>query len=663
MTPVFTLHKCILLIACALLGFCSAAQTPAPMTFGKVDLKDLEMKSYAKDTSAEAVVLCDYGEYSYYFGKDMPKVYYRRHIRIKILKKGGFEYASQKIPFYISSNPDKVETLSNLKAITWNLENGSPISYTMSDNEFFEEKGTNNLYYKKFTFPQVREGSVLEYSYEIESGLWYSLRNWKFQTTIPTIWSELRAEIPGYFEYKITLNSLYPLNVKDVKEGTQNFMRSNIRDPYLSYRFAIGDTPALKEEPFLTTLENYRSKLNFELAATTFPTQARIDYSQSWEALNETLLTSDYFGKQIKKYDAAQNIAKLLKAETKDSLALLTAAYQYIQNNMKWDGENEVFTSSANLNKVAEKGLGNSAEINLMLVRLLRECGFDANPFILSTRENGLPTDLVLLDRFDFTIAHVFLNGKDILLDATSKLAQVDMLPLRCLNERGRLIVRKDSRWIPIPARPVNRKVSLVEMAILPEQQLKGNVNISYLGHETVAFRSAVLSKGKEDFISNYKKSKPNQTISKLDLLAVDSLGQMPEMKIQTVYHEAYTIAGDRIYFTPMLDLGEETNPFKSLIRNYPVEFGVPQEETFSAVYKIPADYVVEEMPKGESVTLPNNGGRFDFRVTLLEGEIKVDSKVSLKKALYSSEEYGALRELYNRIVSKHAEQIILKKK
>lgn len=663
MTPRCTLRKCILLITCVLLGFYTQAQTPAPITFGKVDLKDLQMKSYPKDTAAEAVVLCDYGEYSYYFGKDMPKVTYRRHIRIKILKKSGFGYASQKIPFYVTSDVDKAETISNLQAITWNVENGSPASYTMSDDEFFEEKGTNTLYYKKFTFPQVREGSVLEYSYEIESGLWYRLRNWNFQTSIPTLWSELRAEIPAYFDYKITMNSLLPLKVQETKQGSQNFMRSNIRDPYLAYRFAIEDIPALKEEPFLTTLENYRSKLSFELAVTYLPNQGKIDYSQTWEALNETLLMSDYFGKQIKKYDEAQNIAKLLKTQTKDSLALLTAAYQYIQNNMQWDGENEVFTSSANLNKVAEKGLGNSAEINLMLVRLLRECGFDANPMILSTRENGLPTDLVLLDRFDFTIAHVSLNGKDILLDATSKYAQVDMLPLHCLNEKGRLIVRKNSRWIPIPARPVSRKVSLINMDILPDQQMKGNVNISYVGHDAVFFRSAVLSKGKEDYISNFKKNKPNQNISKVDLVAVDSLGQMPEMKIQTVYNEAYTTAGDRIYFTPMLDLGEETNPFKSPIRNYPVEFGVPQEETFSAVFKIPADYVVEEMPKGESVTLPNNGGRFDFRVTLLDGEVKIDSKVSLKKALYSSEEYGALRELFNRIVVKHAEQIILKKK
>ncbi len=664
MSPIFTLHKCILSIACALLSFCINAQTPAiPITFGSIDLKDLQMKTYEKDTSAEAVVLCDYGEYSYYFGNDLPKVHYKRHIRIKILKKAGFGFASQKIPFYISSDGNKSEDVSKLKAITWNLENGSLVSYTMSEEDFFEEKGSGNTYYKKFTFPQVREGSVLEFSYELESGFWYDLRSWNFQTNIPTVWSELRAEIPAYFDFKITLLSFIPLNVKETKQDSRNFIRSNIRDPYFSYRFALADAPSLKIEPYVTTIENYRSKISFELASTFFPNQGKIDYSQTWETLNETLLTNDNFGKQIKKYDEAQKIAEILKSQTKDSLSLLTAAYQYIQNSMQWDGDNRVFTSGTNLNKVAEKKIGNSAEINLMLVRLLRECGFEANPVILSTRENGFPTDLVLLDRFDFTIAHVVLNGKDLLLDATSKLTKVGQLPLRCLNDKGRLIVRKNSRWIPIPAPQTSRKVVLMEMDILPDQQLKGNVDISYLGHDAIYFKSAVLAKGKEAYLVDYKKNKPNYDFSKIAITGVDSAETMPLLKLTATVNEAYSIAGDRIYLSPMIGMGEDTNPFKTPNRSYPVEFGIPQEETFSALYKLPADYAVEELPKSESVALPNNGGRFDFRTTVLEGGFKIDSKIALKKPIYSSEEYGALREFYNRIVFKHAEKIILKKK
>lgn len=54
-TPTFLLLSLIF-------SFNIFAQKPAPIEFGKISMEDLKMKSYAKDTSAEAVVLCDYGE-------------------------------------------------------------------------------------------------------------------------------------------------------------------------------------------------------------------------------------------------------------------------------------------------------------------------------------------------------------------------------------------------------------------------------------------------------------------------------------------------------------------------------------------------------------------------------------------------------------------------
>ncbi|MBD0260582.1 MAG: hypothetical protein ICV83_33105, partial [Cytophagales bacterium] len=41
---------------------------------------------------------------------------------------------------------------------------------------------------------------------------------------------------------------------------------------------------------------------------------------------------------------------------------------------------------------------------------------------------------------------------------------------------------------------------------------------------------------------------------------------------------------------------------------------------------------------------------------------IQVTSKISLRKSLYLPEEYAHLKEFYHQIVSKHAEQIVLKK-
>ena len=637
------------------------AQKPLPIEFGKVPLEDLRMKTYAKDSSAEDVVLCDYGDYSYSFGDNYPYVIYRRHVRIKILKKSGFDRASIKIGYRVGYDK-KNETIRGFKAATYNLENELIKVYPIDEKSIFEDKANKAYYFKTFTLPQIREGSIIEYSYEMESGFWYDLRSWEFQKDIPVVWSELRGKVPGYFNFKVTLQSLTPLHINENEQGEDNFMRGSIRDPYLQYRFVMKDVSALKKEPFLTTIENFRSKIDFELSATYFPDQAKMDYSQTWEALSTTLLMDENFGKAIKRFDKADDLAKTLKILHPDTLGLVSAAYKLIQTTMQWN-ELERFTTNENLDKIFEKRTGTSAEINLMLVRLLRECGLEANPVILSTRNNGRVSDLVLLDRFNYVVAHLVLGGKDILLDATNSLMPVGVLPIRCLNERGRLIAKRGSRWITINPSPIRRKITINTMTIGTDQSIKGISQTTFIGHSATDFRNTVLSKGKNSYLSDYKKIRPNQSIESLQIANLDTLEKEPSLTVKTTFNEAYSMAGERIYISPMLGEGESSNPFKIQERQYPVDFGVPQEETYIANLSLPEGYAVEEMPKMESLSLPNNGGRFLFSCINENGELKITSKIILKKAIYSPEEYHSLREFYSRIVSKHAEQVVLKRR
>lgn len=200
-------------------------------------------------------------------------------------------------------------------------------------------------------------------------------------------------------------------------------------------------------------------------------------------------------------------------------------------------------------------------------------------------------------------------------------------------------------------------------MTIGTDQTIKGSSRISYTGHNGVDFRTSVLEKGEDEFISDYKKNRPNQTVESIQIINLDSLEELAELNVKTVYNEAYTVAGDHLYFSPMLGNGEISNPFKATERIYPVDFGVPEEETYIANFSIPDTYTVEELPKQENVMLPNNGGRFQYSCLLDGNTLKITSKINLKKAIYSQEEYGLLREFYSRIVSKHAEQVVFKKK
>lgn len=100
----------LLLALCLSLPFLLLSQDP-PIKFGKIPKEDLEMKVYPPDTSAAAVVLCDYGTVAFQFKDNDAMNVLSRHKRIKFLRRAGFEHADIEIPFYTS-----LMRVKNLKA-------------------------------------------------------------------------------------------------------------------------------------------------------------------------------------------------------------------------------------------------------------------------------------------------------------------------------------------------------------------------------------------------------------------------------------------------------------------------------------------------------------------------------------------------------------------
>src|SRR5689334_6496539 len=108
----------IFLVTCARTAY---SQQPEPFKFGKLEMKDLTMRTYDKDTSASAVVLGDYGK-SYFVLSNYAglQLIFERHTRIKILKKSGYEWADMIIPFYRESSSSE-ERIGKVKGVTYNL--------------------------------------------------------------------------------------------------------------------------------------------------------------------------------------------------------------------------------------------------------------------------------------------------------------------------------------------------------------------------------------------------------------------------------------------------------------------------------------------------------------------------------------------------------------
>ena len=638
----------------------------APIKFGKIDIADLQMKSYPKDTSADAVILCDYGQsYHQYNSTIGLQMVYERHRRIKIFKKSAYDWATHSITTSVSKTGSSKEYVTDVRGATYNLMDGKIITDKLTKESIFDEKVSVTRNQKKLTLTNVKEGSIIEYSYKIISDFDTEIRAWEFQKSVPTIWSEYRVLIPSFYKFQVIAQGYEPFAITEKKEENMNFGSGVQSERGDKFRWAMKEIPALKEEPFITTIDDYRSQIEFEISAYT-PSNAMHKYfSMTWNDFSKSLNGYENFGQQLKRGGFLKDVVTNIKVTAKDTLSKIQAAYDYISKNMTWNG-NETFFASASLKKALEIKTGSAADINLMLIVLLRELDLEADPVVLSTRENGRVLDNYVLERkFNYVVAHTIVGGKMMLIDATEPMMKLGVLPIRCLNENGRLIKGDSGEWVSLQSNEKMSKTLILNMNINPEGQVKGDLSVSFLGYYGNMYRKIMTKEGKDKYTENFKKSHPAWEITKTTIGGLEDLNNPLVAQFETTINEKSNVAGDRIYLNPMVGEGEEKNPFEAITRKFPVDFGVLTEENFVATYTIPEGYAVEEIPKGIKVNLPDDGGRFMYVVnsSSQEGKISIASRINFKKTMYSAEEYEILRKFYDQIVQKHAEQIVLKKK
>ncbi len=667
------------------------AQKP-PMKFEKIDKANLEMKTYEKDTSAAAVILCDYAKsYFNYTEQEGFQVIFEHHRRIKILKKNGYDWANVAIKFYRSGSGGR-ESIGAIKANTYNLVKGKMVKNKLSKKDQFTEEINKYWSALKFTMPNVKEGSIIEYKYSIKSDFIFNYRDWQFQYSIPVMWSEYSASIPEFFQYNKTLKGYEPLAITDQTSINKKFsytIASKNKTGLLKYgessrtgssqssfevltdihKWVAKEMPAFKEEAYMTTSENYLTKIEFELASTKFPNSIRKDYTNSWESINKQLLESESFGHQIsdETFAAGSGFVKdeieRLKNDYIDPMERMRATFEYVKKNMKWDGYYGKYVNTS-LRKAHKDKSGNVGDINLLLTMILNKVGLEVEPVILSTRQNGrIHPAHPVLTQFNYVVAQVKIDGESYLLDATDPLNPVGMLPYRCLNGKGRSVCASNSDWIELYANKPKKAMSMYELDISEEGVITGKTQTSRSNYAAYDFRKTVDGADSQDeLIEDIEKNNIGLKINEYKFENLADIYQPTKEEYQVTISDQAEAFGDMIYFNPLIYDQMKNNPFKLEERKFPVDYGYAIHETNIYTYMIPEGYVVEEKPQNLSLALPENAAKFVYNVSETGNIIQVMCTFNINKTLFLPDEYQYLKDFYSQAIAKQAEQIILKK-
>ncbi len=656
------------------------AQKP-PIKFGEVPLEQLKMTTYEKDSSAAAVVLADYGEsiiaYTQGIGFTLK---FERVTRIKILSKDGLDQANFSIPLY--HNGSNVEKLSGLKAVTYNLENGKVVESKLKSDAVFKEKYDANIDLTKITLPNVKEGSVIEITYRILSDfITVNFQDWEFQKDIPVVWSEYRATVPEYFNYDKYMQGYIVLSANEHSRkpnsitinssertgdprGAVNTSFSSDRVDFQEdhFRWVAVDVPAFKSEPFITTPRDYISKINFELSFTQFPNQPVKTYLGNWDNVNTTYADSPDFGGQVTgngflKKNVEAITSGLISPEEK-----MDAICNYVKQTVEWDELNRKYVSTT-LKKVLDEKKGNSADINLLLASMLNKAELNVFPVLLSTREHGFIREATPAEsQFNYVVCLVRIGEKNILLDATDKLLPTGTIPERCLNGNGLVVSKEGFQWIKLQSPGKSRRAVNADLVLDDSGELKGKLTLDRTGYYAQGARQNYFSKGEADYVKDFLGSR-SWGLNKSEFLNATEVKQaFKETHILSIADHT-TTAGQMIYINPFIMEQQITNPFKLEQREYPVDYGSPFENIYLVKVQLPDGYTVEEAPKSKIMSLPGSAAKYLYNVVQTGNSISISSNLTINQSLFTQDEYPNLREFYNQMVAKQAEQIVLKKK
>jgi hypothetical protein len=638
-------------------GYC---QIPS---FGKIDKADLQMTDCDFDKGAEAIVLIDWGS-TYYdrgtSGISLFKTVFERRRRIKILNEKGIVQANVRIPYYGHNNDEKILKIS---AYTYNIDAAGNIQSTeVKKSSIYSKRITNYFSELIIAFPEVKAGSVIEYKYTMEREIMGDLRDWYFQGRLPVRYSEYQLKVPQIFRFSVQPSVIDP--IEDKQEVVTELISADngvVETKSLKSVYIMRKLPGIKNEPYMSTPKDYMQRLEFQLSQIDYGNGNIRDLRTSWNNIVDELKKHSDFGMQLEKNINNIPIAAQAK-QIGDAEGRMKFIYNNLKNALTWNNNESIYTDIGII-KAWETKTGNTADINLLLVKILNEAGITAVPVLFSTRENGLVnSNFPFIDQFNIVMAAATINDKTFVLDATDKFNSYKMVPHKVTNSEGFMIDGENGHWKNFFSGRYKYKMMVaVRGEIDAEGIIKGDVTVNSNDYA----RTERCAEWKKD-AAEFKNSYFNTTACncKIEEFAVNNAeaDSLPlEQKLK--YTAPLSSSGNYRYFTIATFSGFDKNPFISDERTADIDFGYNQEYVIYGNYNIPEGYIYEGLPENISMIMPDTSIVFSRMVQAEENLLNVRISIEFKKPYYSAADYPELAAFYKKMFARLNEQVVIKKK
>ena len=645
-----------------LLAFCAlnaVAQTSEPnLKWGKPTDEELNRTEYPNDKDADAVELCRLVDVNYNWVNNSFRVYYRVKCRLKVLKPEGKHVGDQSISIHTGEGNHRYEIVAGLKAATYNMENGKMVKTKMESSMVHEEQLDKTTKLIKFSLPQVRVGSVIEYEYRIESDYFYNLRDWYAQKNIPVVYSKYELAVPEWFSFNIDQTGMNQLEYKN------NSTSMAIGDTHLNVKediFIARNLPALKDDDYVWCAEDYGTKITHELKGIYVPGAVYKDYTSKWEDIDKTLLEDDEFGGRIKKSSPLKD--EILSAgipTISDPQERAAACWQMLKKKVKWNGDYAFWAKSGS--KVLKEGTGTNADINFLYINMLRDAGIEAYPVVMRLRNHGrLPLSHASLKYLSSFVVGIQLNDTTATyMDASVEDGYLNVLPPRLLTEMARTVRKgKQGEWVNLLKNAQSAETTIIQATINDEGIISGSKQTNCVGEAAASLRKKWRTAKDSIDVIHQMQERDEMEITQYQIEGRHDFS--PTVRETINFTKSCTTAGDLIYLNPLVFVPWQKNPFTTDTRNLPVEFPYSQRENLNVTLTIPEGWEVEEVP--QPIILKFDGITARIGIRQMDNVLLTQYSLNTKRTFFSQQQYQDLKSFIDKLIESNKKIITLKKK
>lgn len=621
------------------------------MRFGKVSEEEVSMTSYEKDPQAEALYIYDKRELSY----TISFLYeYNVYMRIKVFDKNALDLANVQIPFYSAKSE---ESVTGLAANTYNMVDGKMVKTPMPKQNIFKEKVSDDFTIIKFSLPEVREGSVIEYKYTLRTSSLSGISDFNIQRHNPVLHSIIDVRLPEFIGFSVHSRGTIPLNIK---QGSDD--RTFPLGP-ISYNVKLvschnDDVPSLRNEPMVWCLDDFLAGFDIEVISLIIP-EAGIyeNFAGSWESINETLRKSDLGAAQRARNPFGDEVKAIRSKDTTET-AKMREVLKLVNSRIKFNDQLGLMPNMPG--SVARKGVGDMADINNILSLALRDCGFKTDLILLSPRSEGrLPMFPTMKKISAFVVRAFDSQGNAYFMDASDKDSDLNVLSPDLLVDKARVYETDGpGSWVNLTAPVRNTDQMIIYATLENDGSISGNLNRVLTNQK--AYELAKLrenAKSEEEFIEELA---DDMKVS-LDSCSFSGIGT--SRAIETFnFRKNPDKAGEFIYINPTLYPFLTENPFNDQARKLPVEFDSVENTSVRFILVIPEGYTVEEIPEPCSYTACEGDVTFSFIHQRIGNNLSVRLALSINRIIFSVEEYSDLNIMFGKIAELCNSRIVIKK-